>query len=161
MFCHDIGLDVPTRRDIRFWYDPDAIKSNLDADEMRFGFHLFAGMMAVTAAFNAGSMPARAAELVMLERAGCEWCAKWDAAVAPLYPESEEGKRAPLRRVDILRPLPEDLAGIKLGKFTPTFILMEDGEELGRIRGYPGERAFWDRLRQLLAKLPPNDKESS
>lgn len=99
---------------------------------------------------------AAAAELVMLERDGCEWCAKWDAVIAPIYPKSEEGKRAPLRRVDINRPMPEDLAGLRPAKFTPTFILMEDGKEIGRIRGYPGEDFFWGLLRELVAKLPPD-----
>jgi thioredoxin-related protein len=36
--------------------------------------------------------------------------------------------------------------------FTPTFILMDDGQELGRIEGYPGENFFWAVLEKLLAE---------
>ena len=48
---------------------------------------------------------ARAAELVMFERAGCAWCEAFDRDIAPIYGKTEEGLRAPLRRVDIARNL--------------------------------------------------------
>ena len=49
------------------------------------------------------------------------------------------------------------LAGLKLTvpvRYTPTFVLMDDGVELGRIEGYPGEDFFWSRLAGLLERLP-------
>jgi hypothetical protein len=52
------------------------------------------------------SASSRAAELVMFEQAGCEWCAAFDRDIAPVYPKTDEGRRAPLRRVDIAQPLP-------------------------------------------------------
>lgn len=97
--------------------------------------------------------PAAAAELVMLERPGCVWCAQFNAEIAPAYPRTEEGRRAPLRRVDLTAPWPADLAGITSEQFTPTFILVEDGKELGRIRGYPGNEFFWYLLGEMLARL--------
>ena len=57
---------------------------------------------------------ARAAELVMFEQAGCAWCEAFDREIAPVYGKTEEGLRAPLRRVDIDRPLPGDLAFIEM-----------------------------------------------
>src|SRR5450759_2512855 len=42
---------------------------------------------------------ARAAELVMFEQAGCAWCEAFDREIAPIYGKTEEGLRAPLRRV--------------------------------------------------------------
>lgn len=40
-------------------------------------------------------------------------------------------------------------------RYTPTFVLIENGEELGRIEGYPGDAFFWGLLDRLLQKLPP------
>ncbi len=57
-------------------------------------------------------------------------------------------------RIDIRAPIPEDLADITIERFTPTFVLIEDGKEYGRIRGYPGDQFFWFRIDELLSKLP-------
>lgn len=97
---------------------------------------------------------AEAAELIMFEQAGCAWCERWDQELGGAYPLTAEGKRAPLRRVDIHDPLPSDLAHLKTGRFTPTFVLIEGGREIGRIRGYPGEDFFWGLLSQMLETLP-------
>ncbi len=90
-----------------------------------------------------------AAELVMVEQAGCHWCAKWNEEIAPIFPKTEEGMRAPLRRVD-LRALPDDISFASRPVFTPTFVLIEDGAELGRIEGYGGDEFFWFVLKSLL-----------
>ncbi len=34
--------------------------------------------------------------------------------------------------------------------FTPTFVLVENGVELARIEGYPGEDFFWGLLGMIL-----------
>ena len=47
---------------------------------------------------------ARAAELIVFEQKGCVWCQRFDREIAPTYPKTDEGKRAPLRRVDIGKP---------------------------------------------------------
>ncbi|MDK3017542.1 hypothetical protein QO033_07620 [Pseudodonghicola sp. IC7] len=93
--------------------------------------------------------PAAAAELVMVEQAGCAWCARWNAEIAPAYPNTTEGKFAPLRRVS-LRTLPADLEVARRVTFTPTFLLVEDGREIARMEGYPGEDFFWPMLDQML-----------
>ena len=36
---------------------------------------------------------------------------------------------------------------------TPTFVLMEDGAEAGRIEGYPGEDFFWGLLGQMIGMV--------
>jgi hypothetical protein len=96
---------------------------------------------------------AYAAELVMFEQAGCTWCATFDREIAPIYPKTAEGQRAPLRRVDIDHPLPQDLAFIDMERLAPLFVLVENGREIGRIRGYPGEDNFWGLLGVLINKL--------
>jgi len=48
----------------------------------------------------------------MFEQAGCSWCEAFDREIAPIYHKTAEGQRAPLRRVDIDQPVPQDLAFI-------------------------------------------------
>jgi hypothetical protein len=96
---------------------------------------------------------ARAAELVMFEQAGCVWCEAFNREIAPVYGKTDEGRRAPLRRVDIAGPLPQELAFIDIEKLTPLFVMVDNGREIGRIRGYPGEDNFWGLLGVLIKKL--------
>lgn len=116
----------------------------------RFTVHL-----AAAAIFALLATTASAAELVMFERAGCVWCARFDAEVAPIYGKTDESQAAPLRRVDLGRPLPADLAGIDPGAFTPTFVVLDDGREIGRIRGYPGDAFFFGLLGRILTNAGP------
>jgi len=89
-------------------------------------------------------------ELVMVEEQGCFWCARWREEVGPEYPLTPEGITAPLRRVDIRQPIPDDLGFTSRAVYTPTFILVSDGQEIGRIEGYPGEDFFWGLLGRLI-----------
>ena len=89
----------------------------------------------------------------MFEQKGCVWCQRFDREIAPAYDKTTEGKRAPLRRVDIAKPLPEDLSFVARERFTPVFVLVENGREFGRIRGYPGETFFWGLLANLIERL--------
>ena len=89
----------------------------------------------------------------MFEQAGCAWCEAFDREIAPIYPKTAEGQRAPLRRVNIDHALPSDLAFIEMERFTPLFVLVDKGQEIGRIRGYPGEDLFWGLLGMLIKKL--------
>ena len=107
----------------------------------------------VAISFVATLVKTQAAELVMFEQAGCTWCETFDREIAPIYPKTAEGRRAPLRRVNIDRPLPSDLAFIEMERLAPLFVLVENGHEIGRIRGYPGEDNFWGLLGILIKKL--------
>ncbi len=98
-------------------------------------------------------LPAPAAELVLFESAGCAWCEAWDAEIGAIYPKAAESRIAPLRRVDIHTGRPPDLAVIRGIVYTPTFVLMDNGEEVGRIIGYAGEEFFWGLLEIELRKL--------
>ena len=103
--------------------------------------------------FSVVSLAANAAELIMVEEQGCIWCRRFDAEIAPGYPNTEEGKRAPLRRVDLRRPWPDGITVREGTRFTPTFILIDEGQEVGRIVGYPGDQFFYPALGNLLQKL--------
>jgi hypothetical protein len=96
---------------------------------------------------------AHAAELVMFDRGGCAWCVVFDREIASIYGKTNEGKRAPLRRVNLDEPIPPDLAFIPVERLAPVFVLVDKGREIGRIRGYPGEDHFWGLLGTLIEKL--------
>ena len=95
---------------------------------------------------------AEAAEMLMFERRSCPWCRRWDAVIGPIYPKTEVGRRAPLRRIDLDAGVPPGLTLERPIRYTPTFVLAEGGREVGRIEGYPGEDFFWARAERLLAR---------
>ncbi len=99
----------------------------------------------------------KAAQLIMLEQKGCHWCKMWHEEIGVAYPKTDEGKLAPLRRVDIHAALPVDLKGLKKANYTPTFVVWHNGREIDRLRGYPGEHFFWPMLQQMLAKTDNAD----
>lgn len=99
---------------------------------------------------------ARATELVLFEDPDCAWCRRWHVEIGPAYPLTEEGQAAPLRRVHIRQ---QAIAGVLLQRpitATPTFVLADEGREMGRIVGYPGEEFFYGLLGNLL-KAKPRD----
>ena len=94
-----------------------------------------------------------AAELVMFESAGCEWCEAWNTEIGVVYDKTSEAKIVPLRRVDIDDDRPADLKNLNGLMYTPTFVIIDDGREVGRIIGYPGEDFFWQLLNEIIEKI--------
>ena len=98
-----------------------------------------------------------AAELVMFERDGCAWCRRWDDDVGKIYGKisgkTEEARLLPLRRVNV------DLAGQsnvvleRPARYTPTFIVVDRGREVGRITGYMDDGVFWGLLDKLAVRI--------
>lgn len=97
------------------------------------------------------ALPAMAAELVMVSTRGCSFCAAWEREVGIGYPRSTEAARAPLRHVDF-----RDATSLPVEspvRYTPTFLLIEDGRERGRITGYHDAGMFWGLLGGMLDRL--------
>jgi len=90
----------------------------------------FCSRIALVAAISVfAALPsARAAELIVFEQAGCVWCETFDREIAPIYPKTAEGQRAPLRRVNIDHTLPSDLAFLETERLAPVFVLVEKGQ---------------------------------
>jgi hypothetical protein len=89
------------------------------------------------------------AVLVMVHDPGCPYCARWEAEVEHSYTRSQEGKFAPL--VQRLRGDPE-ISHLKKIVYSPTFVMLAYGQEVGRIVGYQGSDLFWMQLDALAAK---------
>ncbi len=113
---------------------------------------IFFHIVALVALVWATTLPAHAAELVMVEEPGCVWCAQWERDLGDIYPKTAEGRFAPLSKIGLRATRGEDL-GFDLTRpvsFTPTFLLVENGAEVARIEGYPGEDFFWGLLEKML-----------
>ncbi len=111
---------------------------------------LMAGLLGYAAPVSAGGL-----QLLMIDQAGCIYCAQWEAEIGPIYPVTEEAEVAPLTKVDIGAALPEGVELARPAAFTPTFVLLQDGREVGRIEGYPGEDFFWFLLGELIDGVQP------
>ena len=98
---------------------------------------------------------ASAAELIVFRTAHCPHCVAFEREIGRTYGQSAEARQAPLRRVDMDARRPADLTRIRGVEGTPTFVLMHEGHEVGRIEGYPGSRLFYPELRKLLARIDP------
>ncbi len=95
--------------------------------------------------------------LIMFEETGCIWCARWKKEIGPAYPNTEQGAAAPLTMLNIHDPLPEGMVLDRPAYLTPTFVLLSENSEVGRIEGYPGPEFFWFLLDEILAKADLGD----
>src|SRR4029079_787896 len=95
-----------------------------------------------------------AAELLMFDDPGCVWCRRWTAEIGPSYPRSPEGQQAPLRRIDIRDQAKAGVALARPINATPTFVLVDGEQEVGRIAGYSGKDFFYPMLEELLRRIP-------
>ncbi|MFN3275144.1 MAG: hypothetical protein ACK41U_10765 [Paracoccus sp. (in: a-proteobacteria)] len=118
---------------------------------------------AVMTSVVAGGRPAQAAGfaqapdwsrqplwLMMVTSPACHHCAAWKAEIGPGYAASPEGRVAPIFEVDLRGPYPDGLALDRRPWITPSFLLLRNGAELGRIEGYVGKRHFHPVLNSLL-----------
>lgn len=104
---------------------------------------------------------ASAAELVMFTRDGCPWCARFEREVGPIYLRTAEGRVAPLRRVEVVAG-GTTMPGLREPVVAaPTFVLVDEGREVGRITGYLGDDAFWGLLGKMLAGIATRERLNS
>ena len=98
-------------------------------------------------------MPAFSAELLVVEQPDCPYCEQFNSEVAEIYPRTDEGKLAPLIRVQLFDPWPEKYKSVKPPPVTPAFILVDNGQEIDRLLGYPGDEHFWFLLSEIFDKM--------
>ena len=113
------------------------------------------GALMLLAGLLAYGADVSAAELLMFDDPGCVWCRRWNAEIGPGYPRSAEGQRAPLRRIDIRDQANAGVALARPINATPTFVLVDEEQEVGRIAGYAGRDFFYPMLEELLRRIPP------
>ena len=104
------------------------------------------------------SVAAAELRLVMIEEAGCTWCARWNAEIGPIYPKTDEGAAAPLLRIDIGDARATGIVFDGRLSFTPTFVLIKNDAEIARLEGYPGEDFFWPIVADMIATAGEGDE---
>lgn len=87
------------------------------------------------------------AVLVMIGDPGCPYCARWEREIGPDYMASEDGRLAPVVRRDRGSP---DVAFLPRIVYSPTFVMLVRGREVGRIVGYAGADLFWMQIAGLM-----------
>lgn len=101
--------------------------------------------------FLTSARDAGAAEMLMFVRPGCIYCELWRKEIGPIYPKTPEGRLAPLRELYVDN-VPTALKLTSPIIYTPTFVIIRNDEEVGRITGYPGADFFWSLLSRVLLK---------
>ena len=91
--------------------------------------------------------------LLMFETKGCYWCDRWHEEVGKIYAKSPEGKIAKLKRVPITKSRNSEYELNSIVIYSPTFVLVDNKKEIGRIEGYPGADFFWGLLEKMIIKL--------
>ena len=93
-------------------------------------------------------------ELVVMEAPGCIYCTVFRRDVLPAYQASERAKDVPIRFLDV-----NDAAVNALGldepvNIVPTFVVLKDNREVGRVPGYVGPEAFFHTINYLMSTAP-------
>ena len=88
-------------------------------------------------------------QLLMITSDSCPWCEAFEQEIGVGYSLTEEGKSLPLRRHDFFEKMPKEFDHIEPAIMTPTFVVIRDNTEVGRIVGYPGSELFWWRLSEF------------
>ena len=89
-------------------------------------------------------------QLLMITSVSCPWCEAFDEEVGSGYALTDEGALFPLQRVDYYQAMPSGLQHITPATVTPTFVIIQNGFEIGRIVGYPGAELFWWRISEFI-----------
>ncbi len=133
------------------------MRSNLKPGKLKL---LAVASLCLLALGTASDKTNYASELLMFDDEYCTWCRKWDTEIGVIYNITPESCHAPLRKIQSLQP-PQGVELINGSiQFTPTFVLVHNQKEIGRITGYPGEDFFWVELAELIEVVLPHGEQN-
>jgi len=94
---------------------------------------------------------ARSLELVFITSEYCPFCKAWERDVGQIYDSTPYALKARLRRVD-LGDVDSTLPAGAVKVFgTPTFLIVENNTEIGRIEGYQSSEMFFWALSEYIS----------
>ena len=94
---------------------------------------------------------ARSMELVFITSEHCPFCKAWERDVGQIYDSTPYALKARLRRVD-LGDVDSTLPAGAVKVFgTPTFLIVENNTEIGRIEGYQSSEMFFWALSEYIS----------
>tara|TARA_B100000989_G_C19319022_1_gene375883 strand:- start:312 stop:653 length:342 start_codon:yes stop_codon:yes gene_type:complete len=92
------------------------------------------------------------ARLIMVTSANCPYCQAWERDVGAVFNKSPYAAKLPLTRVEIGSKMPKNILLKKPIIGTPTFLIIRNGQEIDRQRGYVDEEIFYWWLSEHMAK---------
>lgn len=119
-----------------------------------------AALLPAAAAVKAGIDPDAPApkagtfQLVVMEAPGCTYCGIFRRDVLPSYEASERAKELPVRFLDVNDQASSGLDLQTPVDIVPTFIVVKDKKEVGRIPGYVGRENFYHAINHLMSAAP-------
>ena len=84
--------------------------------------------------------------LIMFTSEDCPACQAWEREIGSVYKKSEYQVEFPITRVDFSAGAPSWLVINESLRGTPTFVIMKNGQEIGRITGFTDPEMFWWQL---------------
>lgn len=94
---------------------------------------------------------APSAELIVIEVDGCIYCRVFRRDILPAWLASPHSRNVPIRFVDYNGPGASGLPVSGPVKIVPTFIMIKDDREIGRIPGYIGRTEFFRAVTHMLS----------
>lgn len=93
-------------------------------------------------------------QIIVMEAPGCIYCSLFRRDVLPSYEASTRARTVPVRFLDV-----NDLEKAQLDltapvDIVPTFVVVKDKRELGRVPGYIGPETFFHALNHILGQAP-------
>ena len=92
------------------------------------------------------------ARLIMVTSEHCPYCQAWERDVGAVFSKSPYAAKLPLTRVEIGSKMPNNVVLEKPIIGTPTFLIIRNGQEIDRQRGYQDEEIFYWWLSEHMAK---------
>ena len=92
------------------------------------------------------------ARLIMVTSEYCLYCQAWEHDVGAVFNKSPYAAKLPLTRVEIGSKMPNNVVLIKPIIGTPTFLIIRNGREIDRQRGYQDEEMFYWWLSEHMAE---------
>ena len=92
------------------------------------------------------------ARLIMITSEYCPYCQAWERDVGVVFNKSPYAAKLPLTRVEIGRKMPNNVVLKKPIIGTPTFLIIRNGREIDRQRGYQDEEMFYWWLSEHMAE---------
>ena len=135
-FCNDIAKSNRNRRLVAFRVYGGLIK-------------IFALALAFAATLQTAAADSR---LIMVTSDYCPSCQAWELDVGKVYDKSPYATTLPLTRVEIGSKMPGGVTFQKPVVGTPTFLIIHNGQEIGRQNGYIDAEMFWWWLSEYTAK---------
>ena len=88
--------------------------------------------------------------MLMITDKNCLYCKIWEKQIGKIYPKTDIAKKFPLQRIEVKNFINYKKYDLKKTNITPTFILIKNTKEEGRIEGYTNPEMFWWQVDEIM-----------